>query len=57
MKKYTFELTVTEGNSEYWEELLATNATGCDEILQQLGDALAEHGFDPDIKLVRYEDK
>lgn len=57
MKRYTFELTVTEGNSEFWEELLATNTTGCDDLLQQIGDALAEHGFDPDVKLVKYEDK
>jgi hypothetical protein len=57
MKKYIFELTVTEGNSEFWEELLATNATGCDDLLQQIGDALAEHGFDPIVKLVKYEDR
>lgn len=57
MKRYTFELTVSEGNSEFWEELLEHGKTGCDELIEQLKDALAEHGFDPDVKLVKYEDK
>jgi hypothetical protein len=58
MKRYTFELTITEGNHEFWEELLATNATGCDELTEQLTAALAEAFADEfDVKLVKYEDK
>jgi hypothetical protein len=57
MKQYTFELTVTEGNSEFWEEILEKGNTGCDDLLEQLKDALAEHGFEPEVKLVKYEDK
>jgi hypothetical protein len=57
MKQYTFELTVTEGNNEFWEEILEKGNTGCDDILEQLKTMLAESGFDDDIKLVKYEDK
>jgi hypothetical protein len=57
MKQYTFELTVNEGSSEFWEEILENGKTGCDELLEQLKDALADHGFDPDVSLVKYEDK
>lgn len=57
MKRYTFELTVTEGNSEFWEELLEKGNTGCDDLLEQIKDALAEHGFEPEVKLVKYEDR
>jgi predicted ATP-grasp superfamily ATP-dependent carboligase len=57
MKRYTFEFVITEGNSEFWEELLAEGKTGCDELLEQFKDALAEHGFDPEVKLIKYEDK
>lgn len=57
MKKYTFEVTVTEGNSEFWEELNRKGQTGCDDLIEQMKDSLAEGGFDPDVKLVKYEDR
>lgn len=57
MKRYTFEITVDEGNNEFWEEILEHGKTGCDEILEQLAGAIAEYGFEPSIKLVKFEDK
>lgn len=57
MKQYTFELVVTEGNNEFWEELLENGNTGCDDLLEQLKGILAESGLDDEIKLVKYEDK
>jgi predicted metal-binding protein len=57
MKQYTFELVINEGCNEGWEEMLENGNTGCDELLEQVKAALAEYGFEPDIKLVKYEDK
>ena len=31
MKRYTFEIVVTEGNDEFWEEATAEGKTGCDD--------------------------
>ena len=56
MKQYTFEIVVCEGNSKFWEELAIKGKTGCDDLLEQMKDVLAEAGFEPYIKLVKYED-
>jgi hypothetical protein len=57
MKRYVFELIVEEGNNEYWEGLTSRNETDCDGMTEQLRDMLAEHGFEPTVRLVKYEDK
>lgn len=57
MKQYTFEVTVSEGNNEYWEELTSKGQTGCDEILEDIKQSMAESGFYPDVRLVKYEDR
>ena len=57
MKQYTFEVVVCEGHNEFWEELASKGETGCDELLEQMKDALAEGGFEPNIKIIKYEDK
>lgn len=57
MKQYTFEINISEGNDEYWEELLQKGNTGCDDLLEEIKNAFAERGFFPNVKLVKYEDK
>jgi hypothetical protein len=57
MKRYTFELIITEGNSEFWEELTANGNTGCDVIIKDVENALAEYGLETEVKLVKFEDK
>lgn len=57
MKQYTFQFQVSEGSDEFWEELLEKGNTGCDDLLEEIKNALAERGFYPDVKLVKYEDK
>jgi hypothetical protein len=57
MKRYTFELVVTEGSDEGWEEITENGKTGCDEVLEMVKNELYNIGLDVDIKLVKYEDK
>lgn len=57
MKRYTFELIVTEGNDEGWEEMTKDGKTGCDEVLEMVKNELYNIGLDVDIKLTKYEDK
>lgn len=58
MKRYTFEVVITEGNHEYWEEILAKGNTGCDELLDNLRSTLDESFANEfEVRLVKYEDK
>lgn len=45
MKKYTLEIVIEEGSDEFWEELIAKNKTGCEEIQDCLINMLYDHGF------------
>ena len=54
MKKYVFEVEVTEEHDEYWEELKTKGISGCDIILENIKDSLADHGIK--VKLVRFTD-
>lgn len=56
MKRYTFELTIEEGNDEFWEELLENGKTGCDDLLEHIKQVLDEHVFGSNVKLISYED-
>jgi hypothetical protein len=42
MKRYTFEVVITEGNDEFWEGL---EGSGCDVVKETLVDILSEYGF------------
>jgi hypothetical protein len=57
MKQYTFKVVITEGSDEGWEEMLEGGATGCDELLVTIKEGLAQIGFEPEITLIKYEDK
>jgi hypothetical protein len=60
MKRYTLEVTITEGNDHFWN---AIKGTGCDEVLEAVKAALAERGWDADyefadtsVRLVKFEE-
>jgi hypothetical protein len=42
MKTYTLEVTVSEGNDEFWESI---SGSGCDEVTEAIQMALSSHGF------------
>jgi len=44
MKTYKFELTIKEGNDEFWEAI-GSNQSGCDEVRGLLLCMLADYGF------------
>ena len=57
-KRFKFELVVDEQNNGFWEELRATNKSGCDEICNWIKAVLDKQvGLDYYIKLVEYTDK
>ena len=58
MKRYVFEVTIEEGNCEFWEDLEKEGLTGVDEVLKMLRVALCEMetGNVEKVKFLRYED-
>ena len=54
MKKYKFEVIVTEGSDEFWEAL--GNRTGCDEVLDAIQTCFDAEGWEPEVRLVEYTD-
>lgn len=42
MKKYLFEIEITEGSDEFWEEI---KDTGCDEVKDLLSRMMSDYGF------------
>lgn len=60
MKTYKFEVTIREGNDEYWEEITKGGRTGVDDVQMFIFDALAAEDVNielTDIKLVAYKDE
>jgi hypothetical protein len=60
MKTYKFEVTIREGNDEYWEEITAGGRTGVDDVQMWLFDMMAQESVDvelTDIKLIGYTDE
>ena len=57
MKRYTIQLIITEGNDEGWEEILANGKTGCDDVIDMVKNQMLDIGIEPEITLVKYEDK
>ena len=54
MRKYTFEIVITEGNDEFWEGL---KGTGCDAIMTSLKATLDNEGwYDAEVTLKKFED-
>ena len=45
MKIYTLEVTITEGCDEFWEDITAGEATGCDDVTKTVRDILFDAGF------------
>lgn len=45
MKKYTFEITVQEGNDEFWEQIAEAGKSGCDEVREEIKDLIESGGF------------
>ena len=57
MKKYTFEIIITEGNDEFWEDLISREVTGCNEVTSIVKDCIDIDGLDVEIKLVEFKDR
>ena len=57
MKRYVFEIVVEEGNDEFWEDITSRGVTGCDEVISEVANTFDLAGWEPHIKLIRFEDK
>ena len=45
MKIYTFQVEITEGSDEFWEDITKRSVSGCDEIPLMIEDYLCAEGF------------
>jgi len=59
MRTYVFEVKIQEGKDEFWENIIASGSTGCDELLDMIKAALRDYGFtesydDITIKLTKF---
>lgn len=43
MKRYVFELVITEGSDEFWESI--ANKSGCDEVTEAITSTLDVGGW------------
>jgi hypothetical protein len=59
LKTYTISVTIQEGQDEFWEDL--EGKSGCDEVVQEVRNCLAERGFAPDtgchVRLEKFEER
>jgi len=52
MKRYAFNITIYEGEDEWWENIKSD--TGCDEVKELLEDHLFNIGINADIILTNF---
>jgi hypothetical protein len=58
MKTYKLEITIREGNDEYWENVTKDGLSGCDQVLIDVRDQLQDANWqDFDVKLIGYKDE
>lgn len=57
MKRYTFEVVITEQSDEWWEEITEGGKSGCDEVLSFVEHELVSAHLDVSVKLKSFEDK
>lgn len=53
MKTYKFEVVVTEGYDEFWEELYGKS--GCDEVTKAIQNELFQCFPEATVKLIEYK--
>lgn len=56
MKKYTFEIVITEGSNKFWDDINRRGRTGCDEVADLVANCFDLEGLDPEIRLSKFED-
>lgn len=55
MRIYKFEVVVIEGSDEFWEEATANGNSGCDDVKQEVLEAITEKFFDSTVELIEYK--
>ena len=56
VKEYTFQVTITEGYDEFWDDINERKVTGIDDVLLELKRSLEENFTNSDAKFLMFKE-
>jgi len=48
-RTYALRVFIREGSDEFWDKIREEGKTGCDDVLKEVRETLADRGFMPEL--------